>query len=331
MKNLFRILFAMVLFSSLFMASCGKDDDDKDDDNKPEVVNKFSNLKTHLIASNLDLPEILNSWITTAENVYNTNTDSTPDNDFYIIDIRKDVDYNAGHIEGSVHSTLADIVTTAANCNGKPIIVVCYTGQGAGHGVVALRLSGYPNAKVMKWGMSGWNDQKDSWSGNIGSVAVGNANWEAAPGNLGTLVNYGDPTIESSSDDGATILEERVTAMLTGGFSSVSNTDVLANPNDYFINNFWDLTDVEHYGHIKGAVRVKPLTLTNDEYKNYNPSLPAVSYCWTGQTSSMVTAYMTVLGYNAKSLKFGCNGMIYDELQSHKWSAITTSYPLVTK
>ncbi|NQT97529.1 MAG: hypothetical protein HQ562_07290 [Candidatus Marinimicrobia bacterium] len=47
-----------------------------------------------------------------------------------------------------------------------------------------------------------------------------------------------------------------------------------------------------------------------------------VPYCWTGQTSALVTAWLTVLGYDAKSLKFGVNSMIYDDLaEAKKWSA----------
>jgi len=45
-----------------------------------------------------------------------------------------------------------------------------------------------------------------------------------------------------------------------------------------------------------------------------------VVYCWTGQTSAFLTAYLRILGYNAKSLVFGANGMIYNDLQGHKWS-----------
>ena len=44
-------------------------------------------------------------------------------------------------------------------------------------------------------------------------------------------------------------------------------------------------------------------------------------YCWTGQTSANMAAYLRVLGYQAKTLLFGANGMIYDDLPSHKWSA----------
>ena len=44
----------------------------------------------------------------------------------------------------------------------------------------------------------------------------------------------------------------------------------------------------------------------------------------------MLTAYLTVLGYDALSLKFGSNSMIYDALESHKFSAPEVDYPVVT-
>ena len=39
-----------------------------------------------------------------------------------------------------------------------------------------------------------------------------------------------------------------------------------------------------------------------------------VIYCYTGQNSAFLTAYLRVLGYDAKSLLYGANGMIYDHL-----------------
>jgi rhodanese-related sulfurtransferase len=123
------------------------------------------------------------------------------------------------------------------------------------------------------------------------------------------------------------ILEERITTMLNGGFKGIDGMNVVDSPNGYFINNFWDMTDVDHYGHISTAFRIKPLGLSN--VQTLNPSKPLVTYCWTGQTSSMVTAYMTVLGYNAKSLTFGTNGLIYSELESHKFVTPTVDRPTV--
>ena len=47
----------------------------------------------------------------------------------------------------------------------------------------------------------------------------------------------------------------------------------------------------------------------------------------------MVTAYLTVLGYDAKSLKYGLNALVYSELAKSKWAgsadyAYETSAPV---
>lgn len=289
-------------------------------------------LTDYLVAQDMDLNDVLGtSWITTAAAVYTIQTDADATNDYYIIDIRSSTDYATGHIEGAVNSTLLDIITTAGNASGKPIIVTCYSGQTAGHAVMALRLSGYPDAKVLKWGMSSWDiSLAGSWNANIGNAGTSSANWTAAPGALVANSTFDSPSISSASTTGEGILAERVTYMLTNGLKGVTNSDVLTTPSNYFINNYWAATDVEHYGHITGAYRISPLTIENGEMNNLNPDKSVVTYCWTSQTSSMITAYLNIIGYDALSLKFGANGMIYDALASHKWSAAEAKgYPLV--
>jgi len=275
---------------------------------------KFFILKTYLQSNSMDLPDILNGWIIGASDV-----ESSLDT-YYIMDIRSADDYNAGHIDGAVNSGLGSIVNDAAANGGKTIVVACYTGQTAAHAVVALRLSGYPDAKVLKFGMSSWNaDFAAPWNNNIGDVADGNDNWEITAEPILETFDY--PTLTSDFTDGADILEERV-AVLTSGFNGVVNTTVLDNPSDYYINNYFPLTDWDHYGHIKGASRISPLSL--DNINNYDASKQVVTYCYTGgQTSSMITAYLKVLGYDALSLKFGTNGMIHSTLESHKWTPET--------
>ena len=327
MKNLTKLMMGMLVISLFVISSCTKDDDPDPD---PVVDKSFQTLTTYMIANDMDLPKILDKWITTATVVHDVMTDADPSNDFYIIDIREVADFGISHIEKAHNTLLKDVLDTAKNAGTMPIIVVCYTGQAASHAVVALRLSGYPTAKVMKWGMSGWSTTLDSWTGNIGSGAVGSSDWEAAPGNIATTINYGDPALKAGDDDGATILEKQVKKMLDAGFKGIAGSEVLKNHGDYYINNFWDAGDVTQYGNIKSAFRIKPLTLANKEYQNYDASRTAVTYCWTGQTSSMVTAYMNVIGYKAKSLKFGTNGMIHSELKTHKWTAAAAkNYPLV--
>jgi len=327
MKNLMKFSLLMGLIAMLILSGCKKDEPEATP--PAPATNNFEILKEYLIDNQMDTPDVLDAWITSATAVNDNIMDGDDANDFYVIDIRSEEDFTNGHIPGAVNATLGGILDAALLSGGKPIIVACYTGQTAGHAVMALRLSGYASAKVLKWGMCSWNPAtSQSWPGNIGSVAVGNPSWKlpAAPAGL---VEFGDPVLETTAEAGADILTERVAALLAGGFGKISNADVLGSPASYFINNFWDEVDNDHYGHIIDAYRIKPLSLVGGEYKYLNQASTVVTYCWTGQTSSMMTAYLTVLGYDAKSLLFGANGLIHENLESHKFSdAETMDYPL---
>jgi rhodanese-related sulfurtransferase len=97
---------------------------------------------------------------------------------------------------------------------------------------------------------------------------------------------------------------------------------------------YWPETAVATYGCINTSVRVSPMTIADNTILNLNPDETVVTYCWTGQTSSMVTAYLNVIGYNALSLSFGINGMRYDELvanddPAHTYTTRTVDLPTV--
>ncbi|RUT79947.1 rhodanese-like domain-containing protein [Ancylomarina longa] len=324
MKKLLKYLLILALVPTLFLSSCKKDD---------SVVvggdNSFEILTTYLVDNDMDLPDVLTGWIVAAPAAADV---ATFIDTYDILDIRSAADYANGHIEGAVNSTLGNILVDAQNTT-KPLLVVCYTGQTAAHAVVALRLSGYLTAKVLKWGMSGWNSTlSGKWEANSGDVngaaAIGNVSWTTDP--IAGIQSFEYPALIVTSTTGPAILEERVESMISGGFKGVSATDVLTNPTNYFINNFWAQADVDHYGHIVGAHRINPLSIENGEIANIDPDATVVTYCWTGQTSSMVTAYLNVLGYNALSLKFGANSMIYPNLEVHKFVTPTTDLPLST-
>lgn len=292
------------------------------DSTDPPEDSAFDILVEYMESNSMDLSDITNAWIIDAS-VVAANPDS-----YYIMDIRSQGDFDTlGHIEGAIHSSLSTIVTDAAASGSLPIVVTCYTGQSAGHAVVALRLSGYPDAKNLKFGMSAWNSVFDRWTSSTGNIADGHANWVTTA--TATPATFDYPEITSTATSGSAILAERVEAMVTGGFKGVNSSDVLGTPTNYFINIYWPETAVTQYGHIDGAYRInEDLTLENDGFMHLDPSQTIVTYCWTGQTSSVVTAYLTVLGYDATSLKFGVNSMIYDDLTSSKWSA-SGDYPYV--
>jgi rhodanese-related sulfurtransferase len=292
---------------ALFLSSCKKEEENV----------AFDTLKTYMVDNDMDLPKMLEGWIQSdLALVDSVQNDADATNDFYIMDIRESADFTAGHIKGAVNCKLADVLTQATNAGTKKILIVCATGQTAGHANMALRLKGF-SSQVLMWGMSGWNADFDKWTANA-KQATDLSNWEAAPGSITANAEFDLPVITSDETEGEAILDQRINALLAGGLRGVNASDVLTTPSNYFINNYWAEADVTDYGHIKGAYRINPLSFEN--IKNLDAAKTVVTYCWTGQTSSMVTAWLFVLGYDAQSLKFGANGMIYQDLTSHKWS-----------
>ncbi|MDX9747195.1 MAG: rhodanese-like domain-containing protein [Paludibacter sp.] len=322
MKTTFlnRLLFVAVIASFSFTSCIEPVEETK--------VDYYKKMTDYMKANNLDLNNMTTQWTIDAKDVA-----AAPAN-FFVIDLRSAADFAAGRIQGAVNSTLPNILETAKNAGSKQIVVACYTGQTAALGHVALRLSGYPTSKILKWGMSSWNTTLDRWTPNISDRALTHANWSAT-NTIVPSVNFALPTFEAVDTTGAGILKERVAVMLAKGYGamSVSANDVLTTPANYFINNYWTAQNVTDHGHIKGAYRInEDLTLAADGFKKLNPSQTIVTYCWTGQTSALVSAYLTVLGYeNAKSIGFGANALVNSTLKANKWAATNSgSYPLST-
>lgn len=309
-----RFFVLTVLLSAFTLTSCIE----------PEVeeVDYFNVMTTYMQANDMDLTDVATNWV-----VDGASLNTAGVTNYTILDLRTATDFAKGHIEGAINCTLGDVLTKAA-ATTKPIVMVCYTGQTAAWAHVALRLSGYSDSRILKWGMSGWNSIFDSWTANISNRGVGNSNWSTT-NTIATPVNYALPEITALDTTGAGILAERVAAMVAKGLQAVSSADVLATPSNYFLNNYWTAEDVNTYGHIKGSYRLnETLTLANDGFKNLDPSAKICTYCWTGQTSALVTAYLTVLGYDAVSLKFGANSMINEQLQKNKWT-VSPALPYV--
>jgi hypothetical protein len=134
------------------------------------------------------------------------------------------------------------------------------------------------------------------------------ANWDAA---LVASATFGTPKITTGATVGLDILKKRVEAIVALGFKSIAPADVLANPSGYVVNNFVSEAHYTGFGHVKGAIRVQPLTLTAGNNTALDPSKKIVTYCYTGQTSGAITAWLNVLGYDAYSCLWGLNGFTY--------------------
>ena len=306
-QNLFK-LFLIIAVAAFSLSSCIETVEEP-------KVDYYKVMTDYLAANKMDLPDVIANGVTTATAV------SANPGAFYIIDLRAAADFAAGHIQGAVNSTVKDVLTAAQNAGGKPILLVCYTGQNAAYANVCLRLSGYADSKIMKWGMSAWSTQLDRWTANVSDQAVNHANWSTTNA-IKAPVTFSLPSFTATSKEGVEILKERVKVALDKGFQNVKPVDALANPANYFLVNYWTEADVNKYGHIKGAYRLNESLKLADAvgFKNLNPSAVVVPYCWTGQTSAMVSAYLTVLGYDAKGLFFGANNMIGSKLEKNSWT-----------
>lgn len=251
-----------------------------------------------------------------------------------VIDVRSSADFALGHIEGAVNVTIADIVNYYKNNNlsaKTKVAITCYTGQSAGLAVAALRLSGYTNVFSLKWGMcswaypSKWNDARMTGQTNPITKQM-TANDKNTAGNL--------PTLSTGKTTGTEIFESRLATALTDGFStiSISRETIYANLANYYIVNYWPVDQYDQ-GHIEGAVQYTP---KNDlKLATFLKTLPTnktiVIYCYTGQTSAQVAAFLKILGYDAKSLLFGANRLFHDTMPASKWDEATEcmNYPVV--
>ncbi len=313
-----RILMLSILFAVFFMTAC---DDDPDPINEAEVLVEYlESADSPLMKDyvNTDMPSII-----PASDVKTLNETG----DIYIIDIRAAADYDTAHIENAVNVGTSDVLThveaTDLSAYDK-VAIVCYTGQTAGWATSLLRIMGYDNVFSMKWGMCSWNAVfAGKWNLNIGNSHetqfTTTATEKGADGDL--------PELSTGKTTGQEILEARVAAVFTEGFDSVKVTSeaVFASPDNYYIVNYWPADRYADPGHVPGAVQYTPkesISLATDL-----TTLPAdqtiAAYCYTGQTSAFLVAYLRVLGYDAKSILFGANGMIYDVLVEKGWTTFS--------
>ena len=305
-----KYLMLSVFFALLFIASCSEDEPAI---NEAEVlVNYLESADSPLGKDyvNSDLPSIIKATEVKTLNA----TD-----DVYIIDIRKSTDFDNGHIDKAVNVSLGDILThvQSTDLSGySKIAVVCYSGQTAGFATSLLRLMGIDNIFSMKWGMSAWHsDFATPWTGTVENGNKFATQFTTDVTEKGP--ENGLPALSTGKTTGKEILEARVNALLSEGYTpaKISNQAVFDNKDDYYIVNYWKADHYNDPGHIPGAIQYTPKSsiALDADLKTLPTDKAVVVYCYTGQTSSFMAAYLRLLGYDAKSLLFGTNGMIYDK------------------
>ena len=310
-------LFALLIPVLLFVSSCSKDDNPV----TPPVVNEAELLVQALEGStggylNTDCPALV-----TAQNVYE---DINGVKKFYLVDVRAAADYAKGHVAGAVNVLIADILThmkTVDVTKYDKVVVICYTGQSAAFTTSILRMAGYNTAFSMKFGMSSWHADFDrlttQCSSQYAGVFTDAVTDKAAAGSL--------PTVSTGKTTGAEILKTRIDSVLAGGYAkcSISIAQVMPDPTQFYIINYWPLADYTTLKHMPGAIQYTPkadLKLAT-LLKTLPTNKTIVVYCYSGQTSANVAAILRVMGYDAKSLGLGTQGMIWQTMKDAKKTA----------
>ena len=239
----------------------------------------------------------------------------------YIIDWRKAEDYDAGHIIGAVNMSLGDIGTQLPSMPKDQLIVnVCYSGQTASFATAVINLAGLDpdyaglEARNLKFGMcsvttdTGFIPGTDKWVSQVAEDEWVDALEQTE--NTATET-YEFPEITTGETSLAGIIAAQAAAAASGW--NIPAADVFASPDDYFVINYWPMDQYLNPGHVPGAYQFTPkASLATTADLNLLPTdKTIVVYCYTGQTSAQVTAYLRMLGYDAKSLLYGVNGFAF--------------------
>ena len=76
-----------------------------------------------------------------------------------IIDVRETVDYQAGHITGSInvpYTRLKDNIVEIEQYKEQPVVLVCKVGQHSGEAGRALNSQGFVDVRRLSGGIAGW-------------------------------------------------------------------------------------------------------------------------------------------------------------------------------
>ncbi|MCB0281494.1 MAG: hypothetical protein H6627_07480 [Calditrichae bacterium] len=314
------LLFLIPALTGMFMGC-------SDDSTSSNKVDEYAELVKYLEGEGGDFINTYAPAIKSADAVKTAMTTGTQ----YIIDIRSAADYATGHIDGAVNVAFGDLIThvEGLTTDYETIIIACYSGQTAAYGASLLRLLGHDNVYTLKFGMSSWNKDFDVWSAKCLNTYA--TQFETTVNAKGPEVD--PPALDTGKKTGAEILRARVQEVLDAGFiGKIGAADVVPNASNFYIVNYWP---ENHYaiGHIQGAMCYVPKAdLKSTTYLNTLPAdKKVVVYCYTGQTSAYVTAYLRVLGYDAYSLLYGANNMIYDTIPASAFSeAAIMGYDYVT-
>jgi rhodanese-related sulfurtransferase len=333
-----KLLYFLLIISLLIFGACSSSEEPE------ETVNEFK-VVTESVGDDYiqNYTNASGSVNISMSDLYAIMTDNAQKENIFIIDLRSAADYATRHLTGATNialGSLVDKVNDGTIPTNKTIICVCYTGQNASVATSVLNLLGF-DARNLLFGMCGVTTdtdlvpKSDYWQNKVDA-----SNWymldktnDPAPG-----TTYEFPKLNTGKKESADIIKARFSKVVDWdgdgnadwNLSLASGTlpDAL---NNYFVINYWPAAEYLDPGHIEGAYQFTPkLDLMTTERLNELPTNQKIAvYCYTGQTSAQMTAYLRTIGYEAYSVAYGVNGFSYDQMTKSKYTAPTGDFSAV--
>jgi rhodanese-related sulfurtransferase len=320
MKRQYYSLFIFLLFAAPSFVGCKG----KKTENKPEVAQvvqkpvAIGNETALLLKDLKENGDYVNSKVFPSLIKASIVNESLGKN-LLVIDLRSCKQFADGHIKSAVNKKFEELPvyfeTGIKPFEFDKIILVSEDGQVSSYATCLLRLMGYGNVYSMRWGMSAWNNKyaMEGWlkgvSGKYETKLETTAHEKPS--------SPGMPELNTGLLKGNEISSARFHKLFEEGTGDILITadEVFSNPQKYYIINL-DRKDKYEDGHIPGAVRYKPEATLGypDEMASIPADKPIVVYCGTGHNSGFATAYLRLFGYNARTLKYGNNGFMYDKM-----------------
>ncbi|GMQ58244.1 hypothetical protein AN1V17_26390 [Vallitalea sediminicola] len=203
--------------------------------------------------------------------------------DFYLLSIRGDKDFNEGHIAGANNIPWGAGMEKqfATLPKDKPVVVYCYTGQTAGQTVAGLRLLGIDAVSL---------------NGGLGMTANAPIGWT----NKGYDV-VANGAVEAGVNDYFANMPEHIYKINQKEFIEKVKAD-----EDMVIV---DIRSAEDYkkGHVKGAYNAPWGPAIAENITKISQDKDVYIYCYSGQTAGQAVMTLNLAGINARSVNLGFN------------------------
>ncbi|MDR4987841.1 MAG: rhodanese-like domain-containing protein [Bacteroidales bacterium] len=240
-------------------------------------------------------------------------------NNIHIIDLRPAADFESGHISHSVNVQPGDILDYFEQRiepgSFDQIVLVCPNAQLSAFVNAVLLFLGYDNVHALRFGLSSWDQEiaERHWLAALSNHLEGQLETTGYPKNDPGVL----PAIATGKTHGYQILRARAKEVLDTSFEDLGRTlqDITTAEDPVYLANYWP-ESLYNRGHLPGAIQYTPKVSLHsaEDIRTLPADRAVVMYCFTGQHSSYVTAFLRLLGYDAYSLAYGANSFIHNTM-----------------